>query len=425
MEYIGLVDCNNFFVSCERLFRPDLRHTPVVVLSSNDGCVVARSNEIKALGIPMGVPYFQVKQDLAAAKAAIFSSNFTLYRDISARVMRALAGEVSATETYSVDEAFFALTAATPEAAAHEALRIKASLEQQIGIPVSVGVARSKTIAKYASEHAKAQAKAGEGNGVAVITGTTWHALQPTTPLQRIWGIGGRMSAQLRTHALHTVADFLSADRLQVSTLFGVGGVRLYDELSEIAVWPLGSRATVTQKSYMSTRSFKARTHDQQAVTDAVLYHVTQVAADLRADGVGCRYLQVSARPSRHGDWALMNGSAELTLDVPTNDTRVLMHYAEELLGGFFDPRVPYMKAGVVVGQVVPLSARQPTLFTDEATAKQTDGIMDLVDGLNAKFGKQTIGVGKQVTEEVWRPRTNLLSPQYTTKWPDLATVKA
>ena len=424
MQLIGLLDCNNFFVSCERLFRPDLQSTPVVVLSGNDGCVVARSNEVKALGIPMGVPYFQVKAELTQAQVAVFSSNFTLYRDISARVMQALKTEVVALEVYSVDEAFFSLTASSVQAAEIEAVRIKQVIERQIGVPVSIGVANSKTIAKYASEVAKQKAKTQGGPGVACITGADWVAAQAGIAVQEIWGIGSGMSASLRQHDMHTVADFLAANRSQIISIFGVLGARLYDELSEQAVWSIGGRAKGTQKSHMSTRSFAHTTSSKPVVFDAIAYHVGQVAADMRADGMAASTLQVLAKPSRHSDWVLYPGTAVVTLDVPTNDTRLLLTYARELLDIFFDDAVPYKKAGVIVSGLVPTEHIQPTLFAGD-TKVTPDPMMAVMDGLNARFGTHTVTVGGQRQAAAWQPKTDWLSPQYTTKWSDIASVEA
>jgi DNA polymerase V len=203
MHYIGLMDCNNFFVSCERLFRPDLLKKPVAVLSSNDGCIVARSQEVKELGIPMGAPYFMVRAICKKEGVTLFSSNFRLYRDISARVMHALCEEVDTFEVYSIDEAFFSIEETVTE---EEVLLLRERIMQKTGIPVSFGIARTKTIAKAAGDHAKKE------SGVSILDATLWETKISEIPCGSIWGIGRQTSAKLTKLGINTVADLISKD---------------------------------------------------------------------------------------------------------------------------------------------------------------------------------------------------------------------
>jgi len=419
MHLTGLLDCNNFFVSCERLFRPDLQGRPVVVLSGNDGCVVARSNEVKDLGVPMGVPYFQVRETLTNAGTTAFSSNFTLYRDLSSRVMRTLESLVDEIEVYSIDEAFFSITASTEAAAKQQLVDIKATIERTVGVPVSLGAAASKTIAKYASEQEK------RGSGVCVLTGATWQAVVPTVPLAEVWGIGTRLAERFRQQHMHTVADLLAADRQRIAALFGVAGCRLYDELREQAVWRVGDGATAVPKSIMSSRSFKTATTSQTVVADAVSYHIHQAAADLRRHGLQCRYLQVLARPSRHSAWILRPGSTQCTLPVPTSDTRSLLHEALRLFDSVYDPEVPYKKAGVVLGWFSDVAAAQADLFGTTTTETEGRPVMAVLDHLNHKFGTDVVTLGRLPGVGAWAPARDLLSPRYTTNWAELPLIKA
>lgn len=418
MRLVGLLDCNNFFVSCERMFRPDLVNRPVVVLSGNDGCVVARSNEVKDLGVPMGVPYFQAKDTLVAAGATAFSSNFTLYRDISRRVMTLLNTVADDVEPYSIDEAFFSLEVPDEVVALEQLRTIKQIIEQQLGIPVSVGAAATKTIAKYAS------AKEKRGSGVCVLRGAAWQAEQPNIPVGAVWGIGRRLAERLGQQGVATVADMLATERTSIATLFGVAGCRLYDELSERVVWPVGAVREDGQKSIMSTRSFRTALTDRAAVADALSYHVHQAAAELRAAQMQCRYLHVLARPSRHGDWVLRGGSAECVLPTPTSDTRVLLQHATQLLDTFYDPEVPYKKAGVVLGWFSDARVSQPDLFGTVAT-DGPDRLLAVFDQLNQKFGGDVVTIGRRAGAGVWAPARDSLSPRYTTNWADLVPVKA
>ena len=413
MRYIGLLDCNNFFVSCERLFRPDLANKPVIVLSSNDGCAVARSNEVKELGVPMGVPYFQVKKELEAADCAVFSSNFTLYRDISRRVMDTLKAEVSEAEQYSVDEAFFELSGSETEVKA-EIARLKVLIQKEVGVPVSIGVARTKTIAKYASEKEK------RGTGLCVLVGADWQAVIPELPLAQIWGVGGKTAQKFSENGLRTVADFLQTDTERLQTLFGVHGVRLQAELTERSVYRLGDRANVKQQSIMSTRSFAKELTERSKLEEAAAYHVTQVAKELRQKGLQARSITVSLRTNRHGDWLLHGGSETHFLTLPSNDTRTLLQAARTLIESLYDPKVPYKKAGVVVSGLEAEAGETGSLFPGKSDDSE---LMKTMDRLNDQFGPQAIQVGLIRAGSGIFSRSESRSPHYTTDWQQLPSV--
>lgn len=417
MQYIGLVDCNNFFVSCERLFRPDLEGRPVAVLSSNDGCVVARSNEVKALGVPMGVPYFQMKDVFKKADVTLFSSNFTLYRDISRRVMAVLREYYPDMEQYSVDESFFILTATDKAEAEQKGYALKADIERLVGVPVSIGLASTKTIAKYASKVGKV------GGGVAVLRGADWLALQSEVPVHAIWGIGPKLEQSLAKHDIRTVAELCAADRARVTKLFGIGGARLQDELSERRVFNIGDVSS-PQQSIMSTRSFHTTTHDALVIEDALLHHVHQIAAELRQKECVAQHIRVIARPSRHSDWLLATGSAEQTLDTPLCDTKELSAVAVALFRNFYDPDVPYKKAGVVVGMLRPASAVQPGLFAAPEEKAEKNVLWQTIDILNDRFGIEMVHLGVRQKEAAWHTNQQYISPAYTTKWIDIAVIK-
>ncbi len=415
MKYIGLLDCNNFFVSCERLFRPDLLNKPVIVLSGNDGCVVARSNEIKKMGIKMGVPHFKIKNELKAANVAIFSSNFSLYQDVSARVMQVLQEEVSQVEQYSIDEAFFAVDGGSYEEIIQTLSNIKKVVEQKVGIPVSVGAAKTKTIAKYAS------AKEKQGSGVCFLADKHWQAEIAHIPIYEIWGVGAQVNKKMTSHSIFTVKDFLDADKARVDKIFGIGGLRLRDELSEVSIHKIGSMRA-SQQSIMSTRSFSQTTNDKNVLMDSLAYHVAHAAEELRKLNLKTKHVNVIARASRYSDWALRTGSADVVLDEPTNDTRVLLSEVRRLLDTFFDAEVPYKKAGVVFSLLTDANIEQLNLFT--STKKSDNAVMSMIDMLNKKFGKATIGIGLKSQTDMWQSSKKYLSPQYTTKWSDIAIVK-
>ncbi len=419
MNYYGLIDCNNFFVSCERLFRPDLVGKPVVVLSSNDGCVVARSQEIKDIGIPMGVPYFQIKDILKDNKATVFSSNFALYRDISRRVMMVVRREIEAVEVYSIDEAFVTLEALSALHALDKMKLVKKCVEKEIGIPVSVAVAATKTQAKLVNQMAK------KSTGALSVEAKEFVETFGDKPLSAVWGVGGKMERRYKEAAYHTVGDLLAADPSRVRSLFGVHGVRLQAELKGIPADTLVRESSLPH-SIMSTRSFAKKTNDLSFIKDALAHHVHEVSRDLREAGLVASSLQVILETSRHGDWLLRGGRVESVLVSPSALTPVLLKEALRLLGELYESGVPYSKTGVVVRGLLPAEAASRSLFEAGEIDDKAAALQKTIDDINKHFGNDKLLVGKFAKgEALWRPKQDTLSPAYTTRWNEIATVKA
>lgn len=412
MPGIALLDCNNFFVSCERLFRPDLEGKPVAVLSSNDGCIVARSQEVKDLGVPMGIPLFQAKQLYDLAEVTFFSSNFPLYRDISRRVMDILASEVGKIEVYSIDESFFTLPQHTTEA---ELLELRRQVMRRSGIPVSIGFAPSKTLAKVASKLGKKQ------GGVRRLTLPDWEQLAASFNLEDIWNLGGATARRLRALEVHTPAAFMELAPQVVEAHFGVVGRRLQDELRGTAVYRVGENSDALRQSLASTRSFAGTTNDRGALMSALGYHLTHVAEKLREKELAATTVIVELRPSRHGDFAYRRGSWLVPLALPAYDTTTLLRAVEEGFEQLYEAGVPYKKAGVVLSGLVPQGYVQPDLFS---AAQPNAGVDTVTDSLNRRFGPGTIRPALVLDN---RPKVsaNLRSPRYTTTWNDIPTVKA
>jgi DNA polymerase V len=416
-QWIGLLDCNNFFVSCERLFRPDLVRKPVLVLSSNDGCVVARSQEIKDKGVSMGVPYFQVKDIIKDSNATMFSSHFALYRDISRRVFEVMRAELDTIEQYSVDEAFFNLEGndiSILESRLHE---LKDKVERVVGIPVSLGLAKSKTLAKYAGSVAK------RTNGVFILSSNEWGSRVSTVKLGELWGVGLRLTVAYKNKGIITATDLIRLEQRQVQELFGVVGVRLWQELQGIASIAL-KRQLQTQKSILSSRSFKATSSDKSVLQDAVAYHVREAAADLRAMKQKTTSIQVHLGTSRHGDYLLQGGTLAATLPNPTNDTFVLLKAASQLVEKLFKDSVPYKKAGVLLTNFSPELVNQLELFVDTQEDK-TKGLMPVIDSINHGMGRNSLLLGSHLQTKKWQSSQESRSPAYTTSWKDIAIVKA
>jgi DNA polymerase V len=414
-KWIGLLDCNNFFVSCERLFRPDLQKTPVVVLSSNDGCVVARSKEIKDKGIGMGVPYFHIKDTLKDIQAVAFSSHFALYRDISRRVFEVMKRELDIVEQYSIDEAFFYLTGDRDQVMVRIS-EIKDMVEREVGIPVSIGVARSKTQAKYASTVAK------KGAGLFVLSSTTQAEALVTTKLADIWGVGARSAENFKEHGLIAVSDLLKLQRRQITNLFGVHGERLWLELQGIPAGH-GVRRQGSQQSILSSRSFKNVSSDKSVLKDAVAYHVRHAAEDLRSMHLKTGCIQVMLGTSRHGDY-FMQGGSEITLfTTPTSDSFELLKAADALVERLFKPGVPYKKTGILLQNFTPDTVEQLNFFEDSKESKTND-LMPVIDALNKRVGAGTLLVGSHLKTSAWESSRESRSPAYTTNWNDIAKVK-
>lgn len=417
MKYIGVVDGNNFFVSCERLFRPDLMGKPVVVLSSNDGCVVARSQEIKDMGISMGVPIFTIKDMVRDKGIVTFSSNFTLYRDISQRVFSVVKELLPDKEQYSIDEAFFTLEAHSVEDAINQLRSIKKQVEQRVGIPVSIGLAATKTQAKYASKLAK------KSGGVAVLDQAAWLALSPNIALQSIWGVGGALQQRYKAAGLLTVADVINCPLERITTLFGVVGSRLKAELTGNVAYPVFISSKLPQ-SITSSRSFKNTTSDISVIKDAVAYHVRQVVADLVTQNLQVGRVSVLVTASRHGDYVLRGGVKTNFLAVKTSDLLQIIAIAMDLVDELFEADVPFKKAGVILSDLAPLGTHQSSLFPEDN--KPLESVLtNLVMELNKRFGIETLQVGKQTSAKSWQSKHEHVSPSYTTQWSELVVVKA
>lgn len=412
MGYIGLLDCNNFFVSCERLFRPDILGKPVAVLSSNDGCIVARSQEVKDLGIPMGIPYFKIKDIAEKEGIVLFSSNFAFYRDISARVMETLKEVVGECEVYSIDEAFFTLS---EENTNGDIEGIREIIQQRVGIPVSIGVGRSKTIAKQANQIAK------RGSGVCVFSDTAWRKAAKNISCGSLWGVGRQTSTKLRSLGIESAADVTGLDRSFLKAHLGVAGERLQFELLGAQAGDRAGDDISFGKSIMSTRSFGEVVHDLKELERAVGYHVTYVAKKLRERQTITSRLVVVARASRYSDYSLRKGSIEVVLSEPTNDTEILLKEALAALRSFYNPEIPYKKAGVIVTAIAPSECATRSLFGEDKKAE----LSSAVDRINARFGDQTVLPAIVLGGGKWRANARLRSPEYTTKWRQLMSVKA
>jgi len=413
MKQIGLMDCNNFFVSCERLFRPDLAKTPVAVLSSNDGCIVARSQEVKDLGIPMGMPYFQIKDMCDKEGIVLFSSNFTLYRDISSRVMSALKEEFDTVEVYSVDESFFEVDESITK---EEIENIRLRIIQKTGIPVSIGIAPTKTLAKYASTEAK------KGNGVCALDMNIWQDTAKILPCGSIWGIGRQTTQSLSKHGINTVSELLSLDHAFVAKQYGVVGERLILELSGIPVYFVDNNAEHLPETHTSTRSFGQTATSLNVLESAVSHHINHVARKLRDHMQVATRITVVARGSRFGDFSHRKSTITNDLAFPTNDTLILSKEALRMLKTLYDNEIPYKKAGVIVSGLLPEKYVSGSLFEQP---KDTSDVSKIIDMLSDKYGRDILKTATVMQSKSWKDKKQTISQQYTTSWSEIPFVKA
>ncbi len=414
MNYIGLIDCNNFFVSCERVFRPDLKRRPVVVLSSNDGCVVARSQEIKDIGIPMGVPYFQVKDILVQNDAVVFSSNFTLYRDISRRVFEVVRTELDSFEQYSIDECFFSFPG---EGIEDLAKRLRQRIEREVGITVSIGMAPSKTIAKYANGLAK------KTNGIKKLSLSEWVEIAPTITLSDLWGVGYRRARAFKQRGITTPEELGNLPPTLVKTWFGVDGLRLQAELLGNPALPVTGQVT-PKKSIASTRSFAKETTSEAVVFDALSFHLHQVVSSLSEHNQVAKKMTILLYPNRYGDYVLQGVSVGVEFTYPTRNIMTMQTALKGLMKSAFKATIPYKKVGVICTELSSEETASLSLFEDIVT--EQDGLTCLLSKLTKLHGKEVIQLGRLAkTKASWQARKGLLSPEYTTAWEGIKLVKA
>jgi DNA polymerase V len=415
---IALVDCNNFYASCERVFQPKLEGKPIVVLSNNDGCVIARSNEAKALGIKMGAPAFKVKEVFEAHKVNVFSSNFALYGDLSARVMQILAHQAPAIEIYSIDEAFLDFSGIMKPNEFSAELRSK--VKQWTGIPVSIGIAPTKTLAKVANHVAKKHKK----NGVFLLKNkATIQEVLKYIPVEELWGIGRRYTKFLSKRGFKTAYDLANASESWVRTNMTVNGLRMVKELKGIPCHVLENQPP-RKKNICTSRSFGMDVKELSELKEAVANYATMCAMKLRKERslAGSILVFIKTNPFKNEGYQY-NNCQKFILDVPTNDSLELTKKAIKVLEAIYKKGYAYKKAGVIVSNIVPNSSQQMSLFSQKDPCK-TKNIMQAMDHINQTMGRHKVRLAVQGFDRKWRLKQEKLSPCYTTRFSDMLNVK-
>ena len=418
---IALVDCNNFYVSCERVFDPHLAGRPVVVLSNNDGCVVARSPEAKALGIGMGRPIFQIRDLVRAKGVRVLSSNYALYGDMSRRVMEVLSEFSPGIEVYSIDEAFLRLSALPCAGAQPLGHRIRETVRRWTGVPVSVGIAPTKTLAKIANHAAKADPKM---DGVVAATDPAVHdRLLGATPVDEVWGVGPAHAARLDGAGIRTARQLRDADDRWVKKEMGIVGLRMVHELRGIPRIPIELQPP-PRKGIMVSRSFGRPVETLAEMREAVATYLTRAAEKLRRQGSAARVLTVFLMTNPFKEGPRYGNSATVELPVATSATPELLRYARRAAEGIFRAGYAYKKAGVMLTELIPAGRVQPDLF-DAADRDRNGRLMEVLDRVNAEWGPGTLRYAATGIRRPWKLRAALRSPRFTTRWGELPVVRA
>jgi DNA polymerase V len=413
-RYYALVDCNNFYVSCERVFNPSLQGRPVVILSNNDGCAVARSNEAKILDIPFGSPWFKIRKEMEHRGVTALSSNYTLYGDMSARVMEVLSFFSPDMEVYSIDEAFllFHGTREFLEELGHE---IRRTVKQWTGIPVSVGLAPTKTLAKLAARRAK------KGDGVFLFTGTSDDdPLLETFDAGDVWGIGTRQREKLAAQGVRSARDLKYAQENWIQKKLTITGLRTVMELRGHSSIPF-EEAPSPKKAVVTSRSFGRTVTTLEDITEAVGVYTSRCAQKLRAQRSAAGEITVFILTDRFAAAPQHQGSASMTLPSPSSDSLVLIPQAVRIARALFKPGFSYKKAGVMCTRLVDDASVQLNIFAQE---KDRSGLMAEIDRINKRFGRKALSFGSGGIERSWSMERKLLTPRYTTRWDELPEVQ-
>ena len=414
---IALADCNNFYASCERVFNPKLERKPVVVLSNNDGCIIARSNEAKKLGIKMGGPAFKVKNVIEKYNINVFSTNFALYGDLSKRVMNTFRTEVNKMEVYSIDEAFLDFSDLADK---ERAIQIKNKVLMWTGIPISIGIAKTKTLAKVANHIAKKYTKA----GVFIFDDEDLirRALN-AFPVEDLWGIGRKHAKRLKEVGICTALQFRETDMHWIKRHLSINGVKMQKELKGEVCYPL-EKTIQRKKNICTARSFGISIKELSKLREAVSSHANTCATKLRKEQSCCSTISVflstnpfKSQAKQYHPYRVFN------LDVPTNDSIEIVRFALKGLDQIYRSDCIYKKAGVIVGRTFPESQVQLSLFDNLDRDKRRE-INSVVDTINRKMGRDKVKLAVQGTARKWKLRQEKLSPCYTTRFADILEVR-
>ena len=405
-------------MSCERVFQPQLENRPVIVLSNNDGCAVARSNEAKQLGIKMGQPVFQLQSIIQAHDVQVLSSNYPLYADMSSRVIRILKDSAPLVEVYSIDECFLDLSnmAFNIEQFAKE---LREKIRQYTGVPVSIGLGRTKTLSKAANFLAK---KNEHFHGVCELVPAMEQVVLKKVPIDEIWGVGRRWSQALSQQGFKTAFDLSLANSEWIRKRFNVVMARTVAELQGISCIPL-EEINPARKNILVSRSFGSKVHDFTTLREALQTYAARAAEKCRQQKSLAQAIMVFVQTNRYSvqDKQYANRAA-MGLEVASSDTRDILQMAERILRHLYNPDFAYHKVGIMLLDLIPDMIQQDDLYT--VRRENSEPLMGAVDSLNQRFGQHSIYFASQSKTPRWRMKQNHCSPQFTTNWQHIPLVK-
>ncbi|WP_028389297.1 Y-family DNA polymerase [Legionella fairfieldensis] len=414
----ALIDVNNFYVSCERLFRPDLRDKPLIVLSNNDGCVIARSNEAKALGVKMGEPYYQVKGLCKRYGVVVFSSNYPLYGDLSYRVMATIQNAWPHVEVYSIDEAFLDLRTMPRQEHLNFCEALRKRLSKDIGLPVSIGIGPTKTLAKLANHVCK------KTLFTPVLDVTQARHWLKQVSVGEVWGIGRQWHHQLVREGIDTAHDLAAVNVHQLRQRYNVVLMRTALELQGVICE--GTHSREARQSILSSKSFGSTQTKFSALAEALSAHCARACEKLREDKLLVHSITVFVDTHRfRADLPHYHSHWQVRLIQASDDVRVITAWAKRALQQLFVVNHPYKKIGVCLTDLTPKANRQGDLFderNEDARIKQ-EHLLATLDGINQKYGRRTIHLAAEGFTRAWAMRSDNRSPCYTTRWSDLAQV--
>ena len=422
---IALIDVNNFYVSCERAFNPRLKHQPVVVLSNNDGGVISRSNEAKALGIKMGEPWFRCQAIAKQYGIQALSSNYALYADMSNRVMAILADFSPQQEVYSIDECFLDLTGFEKKDLLVYGKSMRERILKWTGLPVCVGMGSTKTQAKLANNIAKKNIKFNSICNLYKVVDEEKNHLFRAMEVGEVWGVGRRLTLKLKAHGINTVLDLKQANPTYLRREFGVVMEKTVHELNGTLCIEL-EEVTPPRKQILSSRSFGYSVRDYQSLAASITLYMSRAAEKLRSQGSLANLIQVYIRTSPFKlDQAQYSNSMTIPLATPSDDTRQLVKVALLALKEIYRPRYNYAKAGVSLSDIIPKSSIQFDFFASPENSSRSTALMTIMDKINVKMGRESIKLASEGFDRPWQMKQGSKSPNYTTSWKDILSAQA
>ena len=421
----ALADCNNFYVSCERVFDPSLEGKPVVVLSNNDGCVVARSNEAKALGIPMGAPAFKFRDLFTRNSVRIFSSNYALYSSMSDKVMSILKSSAPRIEIYSIDEAFLDLTSLSRNRydITEFTRDIRGKVKQWTGIPLSIGTGPTKTLAKIANHVAKKKENLGGILDLDTLTKSQQDRILDNVNVGDVWGIGRKYASFLGKYGIRTALDLKDAPRDWIRKNLTVEGLRTAAELEGLYCIPFSEKKPV-RKQLMVSRSFGEKVTSFEELRETLAEFSTRAAEKLREEELSAGNITIYIRTSLYGERPKYHNSCSVDLEEGTFYTPHIIETATALLKKIYRPGYEYKKSGIILSSIEKADRRQIGLFEDREQVTRRENLMRSVDSINALMGKDFIRPAVTVNDRKWKMKNSLGSAKYTTSWDELPRVK-